>query len=198
MTRLLTVFLAAGALLLGSCAVSTDDDTSSGQTQSAETSQVDDVLATHDLDDLSTVDLVDRLDRLGGKQRPTELMAAVLPDKIVLTAAGAEVSRDLPADRFYLSVAPYANQTHDCFNHSLTTCTGELSDTSVRVKVVEDETGKVLVDEERSTFANGFLGLWLPRDIRATLTITSALGQGSVEISTAADAATCLTTLKLT
>ncbi len=49
--------------------------------------------------------------------------------------------------------------------------------------------------EQRSTFANSFVGLWLPWDVEATLTITSEKGQGSVDISTVADAPTCLTTL---
>lgn len=198
MNRPLAALLAATVLALTGCAALNDDDTRTEQTMPTNAGQVDDVLATHQLDDLEVVDLVDRLDRLAGDDRPSELMAAVLPDRLILTTGGDEVSRDLPADRFYLSVAPYLSRTHDCFNHSLTTCTGELADTQVGIKVVDRETGKVLMDEQRSTFANGFVGLWLPREIEATLAITSDLGRGSVNISTAADAPTCLTTLKLT
>lgn len=197
MNRLLVALVAATSLLLSGCAASE----SSGQSKvssSTGAGQVNDVLASHGLEGLDTVELVDRLDRLAGEDRPTELIAAVLPEKLVLTAGKDELSRDLPADLFYLSVAPYTSMTHDCFNHSLTTCTGELADTPIELKVVDQETGKVLVDEERSTFANGFVGLWLPRDIEATLTIASIAGRGSVNISTATDAPTCLTTLKLT
>ena len=33
------------------------------------------------------------------------------------------------------------------------------------------DTGDILIDEPRTTYDNGFLGFWLPRDITATLTI---------------------------
>lgn len=197
MNRYLVLLLAATLLIVGGCATSEE---AAGPQDRSSTSpgQIDDVLTRHRLDRLSPVGLVNRLDRLAIETRPGELTASVLPDELVLTARGEERSLDLPADRFYLSVAPYGTNTHDCFHHSLTTCTGELADTQLRIKVIDRASGKVLVDQQRSTFANGFVGLWLPRDIEATLRITSKLGQGSVEISTAADAPTCLTTLKLT
>ncbi len=197
MKLLLATLVTATTLVLSGCAAA-NDDAPSGPPVTSSAGQVDDVLATHQLGDLKTVDLVERLDRLAGKDRPSELMASVRPDRLVLTAGGDEVSLDLPTDRFYLSVAPYVSQTHDCFNHSLTTCTGELADTQVQVKVVDRGTGKVLMDEQRSTFANGFVGVWLPRDIKATLTVTAAAGRASADITTEADAPTCLTTLKLT
>lgn len=197
MKRLVTALLSATVLVLSGCAASTDDP-GSQSTSSASAGSVDDVLASHGLAELDTVELIDRLDRLAGAERPTELMAAVLADRLVLTAGPDEVSRELPADRFYLSVAPYASRTHDCFNHSLTTCTGELADTPVEIRVVDRETGEVLMEEERTTFANGFVGLWLPREVEATLTVSSDAGRGAVDISTSDDAATCLTTLKLT
>ncbi|MDP9822944.1 hypothetical protein J2S59_002753 [Nocardioides massiliensis] len=71
----------------------------------------------------------------------------------------------MPEDRFYLAVAPYVDQTHECFYHSLTTCLGELDSADVRVKIVDEANDEVLVDEVRTTFDNGFLGFWLPRDI---------------------------------
>lgn len=190
-----TVLLSAG------CGIEDDRERTTGvgaDRAPAAVSSVDEVLAKHQLDGLEPVALIDRLDRLAGAARPRELMASVRPDRLVLTAGEEERSLELPADRFYLSVAPYVNSTHECFNHSLTTCTGELSGAKVGVKVVDRKSGKVLVDEERATFANGFVGIWLPRDIEARLTITSAQGRGSVDVGTGVDAATCLTTLRLT
>ncbi|WP_455133585.1 CueP family metal-binding protein [Microbacterium aurum] len=56
----------------------------------------------------------------------------------------------------------------------------------------------MLLDEERTTNSNGFVGLWLPRDIDATLTITHENGSITTPISTGADDPTCLTDLPLT
>jgi hypothetical protein len=39
------------------------------------------------------------------------------------------------------------SNTHDCYFHSLTTCTGELGGQQVTVLIVDDETGEVYVDE---------------------------------------------------
>jgi hypothetical protein len=58
--------------------------------------------------------------------------------------------------------------------------------------------GAVLVDESRTTFANGFVGLWLPRDFTGTLKITADGKTAESKVSTAEDAPTCLTTLRLT
>ena len=39
---------------------------------------------------------------------------------------------------------------------------------------VTDAAGRTILDETRTTYDNGFLGFWLPRDITATLTIDAA------------------------
>ncbi len=46
-------------------------------------------------------------------------------------------------------------------------------------------------------FANGFVGLWLPRDIEGTLRISQDERAGEVDFATDADAPTCVTTLQL-
>lgn len=197
MNRRLVVLLAAIVLAVSGCA-SSSGGAGSDDASPSSAEQINGLLASHELDGLDTVELVDRLDRLAGEDRPSDLMASVLPEHLVLSAGDEELSRDLPAGQFYLSVAPYVSDTHDCFNHSLTTCVGELADTEVGIKVVDQDSGEVLMDEQRSTFANGFVGLWLPRDVEATLTVTSEAGRGSVDISTGVEAPTCLTTLRLT
>ena len=98
---------------------------------------------------------------------------------------------------FYLSVAPYIDQTHDCFNHSLTTCQGELASTEVQVQIVDRAGNDVLVDETRTTFENGFTGFWLPRNIEGTLRITSDGRSAEADFTTHPDAPTCLTTMHL-
>ena len=144
----------------------------------------------------SAVRLIDELDRLPLDERPDTLMASVRPRELVLTDQEGERVLPLPDDRFYLSVAPYVSTTHECFYHSLTTCTGELGDRKVHVTATDDA-GRVLLDRSATTFDNGFLGLWLPRDVTGTLTIRSGSKRGQVPFGTGDQDPTCLTTLRL-
>ena len=115
----------------------------------------------------------------------------------VLKDDSGESQVALPDGQFYLSIAPYVSRTHECFYHSLTTCTGELADQAVDVTIV-DSTGKTLVDGPAQTYANGFVGFWLPRDIEGTITVTHQGRTATSAISTDREAPTCLTTLQLT
>jgi hypothetical protein len=129
--------------------------------------------------------------------RDKGLAASVTSDQVVLADEDRQVALDVPQDRFYLAVAPYETTTHDCFHHSLSGCQGELVDTPVHVTVTGTD-GTVLVDEERTTYANGFVGLWLPADIEATIEVRAQGGTATADIATGADDPTCLTTLRLT
>jgi hypothetical protein len=192
-------FLAAGALaamVLTGCA-SPDQPEPTGSSDVAPQG-VDDVLAAHGLDGLETKELIDTLDRLPPDARPTDLMASVRPNELVLTAGDDEKSLPMPKDQFYVSFAPYVDQTHECFHHSLTTCLGEMAAQEVHVMVIEQGTKAVLVDEEITTFDNGFVGLWLPRGIEGRIRVTQGDLRGKTRFATTDKAATCLTTLQLT
>ncbi|WP_436701328.1 CueP family metal-binding protein [Nocardioides sp. BYT-33-1] len=159
---------------------------------------VADLLAEHGLSGLDTMQVVDRLDAMPVAERPGDLIASVRPDSLVLTdGAGREARMPMPEDRVYVSVAPYRERTHECHFHSLTTCLGELPGAEVRVTLTRDD-GRVLLDERRRTFDNGFTGLWVPRGIAATLTVSSDGRSGSAPVSTVgADDPTCITTLRM-
>ncbi|MDT0213913.1 CueP family metal-binding protein [Rothia sp. ARF10] len=156
------------------------------------------LLTKHSFSGRSAVEIIDQLDRMPVSSRPTDLTASVRADELVVSGEGAEVSLPMPKDRFYLSVAPYVDTTHDCFNHSLTTCQGEMGGEDVQVRLVEEGTGSVLVGETKTVFDNGFIGLWLPKDISGTLRITHDGRTGEQPISTHDGDPTCLTTLRLT
>lgn len=165
---------------------------------SAADAEAQPLLAEYGIDSTDTTAVIDELDRLALDERPSDLMASVRPDELVVTTEQDEVVLDVPDDRFYLSVAPYVDQTHDCFYHSLTTCKGELAAEEVEVQVVDETNDEVLVDETMTTYDNGFVGLWLPRDIEGTLRVSFDGRVGETEIATDAEAPTCLTTLQLT
>lgn len=157
----------------------------------------EDVLAAHGLGDLSAAEVVDHLDRVHPDDRSQDFMASVRARRLVISSGDVEGSLPLPKDRFYVSVAPYVDQTHDCTFHSLTTCLGEMTDEEVDIKVVERGTKAVLIDETVTTFDNGFIGMWLPRDIKGTITVSQGKKSGTVRFSTGPKAPTCLTTLRL-
>lgn len=160
------------------------------------------LLADYGLDQMTSVEIVNHLDRLDGPARPADLMASVRPTELLLSAGGEEHALALPANKFYVSIAPYVEETHECFYHSLTTCKGELGDTDVHVTVLAD-TGAVLVDEDVRTFGNGFTGFWLPHNVEGTITVTyadksGAHKSGTVDFTTTDEGATCVSNLRLT
>ena len=140
-------------------------------------------------------ELVDSLDRTPISQRPSYI-ASVRADEVLLDVGGEQGSVPLPADEFYVSIAPYVNRTHECTYHSLTTCVGELSGEPVHV-VVTDDAGNTVVDEELETYDNGFFGLWLPRGMSGTVEITHESGAVDAPISTGEEDPTCVTDLRL-
>ena len=103
-----------------------------------------------------------------------------------------------PEEAFYVSLAPYVDQTHDCFYHSLTTCKGELGGEELDVVITQDGEATPLVDETVTAYDNGFVGFWLPTDVTGTITVTYGDKTGEVDFSTDAEAPTCITTLQLT
>lgn len=131
--------------------------------------------------------------------RPADLLASVKPRTVELSdGSGATASLALPDEQFYVSIAPYADRTHECFFHSLTTCLGEMPNEDIRVEVTDRASGAVLVDETVRTNDNGFLGLWLPRAVDATITLETGGRTTTSAISTHDDDPTCVTTLQLT
>jgi hypothetical protein len=115
---------------------------------------------------------------------------------IVKKSDGKEVTYDLPEEEFFVSIAPYMNETHPCTNHSLTGCQGELAEETFNV-TIEDKDGNVIVDEEVISQSNGFFDLWLPRD--QTYQVKIELNGKVVEskISTFEKDGTCITTMQL-
>lgn len=157
------------------------------------------LLAAYGLEGLDAREVIERLDTMAVAGRPTDLMASVRPDALVLSdPSGREERLAMPRDEVYVAVAPYREQTHECHFHSLTTCLGELRGEDVAVRLT-DADGTLLLDEKRRTYDNGFVGLWVPRGLRASLTIEHGDRRSTTRISTrSADDATCVTTMQLT
>ncbi|NYF30093.1 MULTISPECIES: CueP family metal-binding protein [unclassified Microbacterium] len=208
--RRLSVTLAAlaatGIALTGCSAGVQTTPSQTSPSQSASTPSTDagsaavaqELLAVHDLAALDVREVIARLEATALVDRPDDLLASVQPDTLVLRdARGREGRLPLPDDAVYVSIAPFRDQTHECHFHSLTTCVGELADTEVRVTLTTDD-GSIVVDETRRTQDNGFVGVWVPRGLEATLTVESQGLIGSVPLSTTSpDDRTCITDLQL-
>lgn len=197
---------AALALMLAFAAgCSSDTDTAGSNSTSAaaptqtsagaEAGSADAILARHGLEGKDTRAIIDELDRTHA-DRDAGLMASVRQDTLVLKDDSGEATLPMPADVTYVSIAPFVNQTHECFFHSLATCQGEMVNTPVTLKFT-DASGKVIAQESDTTYANGFVGLWLPRNVSGTMAITANGKSATAPLATGADDPTCVTTIKL-
>lgn len=155
-----------------------------------------DLLAEYDLDGMSGREIVQQLDT-SPQERPLAFAASVREDEVLISdGAEQEVAVDLPEDEMYVSIAPYVDRTHECYYHSLATCQGELVEEPVAVTIT-DEDGTVLVEEDATTYTNGFVGYWLPKDISGTIEVEYEDRTGSVPFSTGEGDPTCITTLQV-
>lgn len=121
---------------------------------------------------------------------------SVYDDELVVILDDTRVSIDMPKDEFYLSVAPFIELTHECTFHSATGCRAELKHEEFFIELI-DTNGNIIVSKNMMSLSNGFIDLWLPRDIEGTLTITQGDLSAVKLISTAAGEPTCETTMQL-
>lgn len=153
------------------------------------------ILERLDLNDQELTSIVMALDeRL---DEPQDIGARITGEALLLYQGEDEVSVPLPEDLFFVSIAPYINDVHPCQVHNLITCRGELYGETMLITITLND-GSVLYSEERTTQANGFIGLWLPAGIEGTLSVEMPNRSVSHPISTYANSDTCITTpLKL-
>jgi len=190
----------AAMLALTACSAAASTSTSAGNVEADDIQLVRDaMMKDHGLDGLDARAIIDRLDALPTSERPDDLMVSIRPNELTLSdAAQREMTLPMPDDQFYVSIAPYDNVTHECYFHSLTTCKGEIQNGDVHVLVANTDSGEILIDETRTTFDNGFMGLWLPRNIDVNVTIDYDGRSATTDLSTSGDeAATCVTTMQL-
>lgn len=201
MKRLISLAAAcAAAVTLSACSTESPVQSEASKSDAATTEvqqvPVEDILAEFDLEGLDGPEIVDKLDHMSKDERNSDLHASVRPNELILTAEQGQASLPLPEDKFYVSIAPYVSATHDCFNHSLSTCTGELGKEDIHVTITDDD-GNELVNEDTTTFDNGFIGYWLPADKKGTITIKQDGKTGEVPLDTSEEGATCITTLQM-
>lgn len=185
----------AALLVLAGCSNSSGSTTPVTASNAA-VGGANDLLSRLNLAGKSAEEVIEALDQ-DARPRPLPMRASVRPDQVILSDETSQASLPIIGESaFYLAIAPFVTKTHECFYHSLATCQGELVNKPVRVRIVDSQ-GAVLIDAERTTYTNGFVSFWLPRNITGTITVTADGRTGSVPFATNSDSPTCLTTIKL-
>ncbi|WP_186367942.1 copper-binding periplasmic metallochaperone CueP [Yersinia kristensenii] len=165
----------------------------SSSTQSPTTAETE-FLAQHGISGKTTEQMIETIDQ-SKQERPLAYSASVTGTELKLSDGQQQFSFPL-GDKFYLSFAPYINQTHPCFNHSLSGCRGELANTEFDVKIT-DQTGKVILQDKLTSYQNGFIGVWLPRNTQGTIEVSYQGLKAVSPFATQAESQTCMTTLHL-
>ncbi len=123
--------------------------------------------------------------------------ASITSTELIVTDSDNNATAyDLPAEEFFVSIAPFINETHPCDIHSLTGCQGEMTNESFDI-YIEDMDGNVVLDDTINSEANGFIDLWLPRNQTFNVDIAYEGKQVNSEISTFEEDGTCITTMHL-
>ncbi|HLR43300.1 MAG TPA: CueP family metal-binding protein [Pseudogracilibacillus sp.] len=124
--------------------------------------------------------------------------ASITSKELIVTSEDeTETVYPLPEDEFFVSIAPFINETHPCKDHSLTGCQGELVQESFDV-TIEDETGNIVLEDTIQTEKNGFFDLWLPRDQTYNIKMEHDGKNVDAAFSTFEEDGTCITTMQLT
>ncbi|UQZ37394.1 hypothetical protein C2I18_05815 [Paenibacillus sp. PK3_47] len=116
---------------------------------------------------------------------------------IVTEDSSSSTAYELPGNEFFVSIAPYVNQTHPCAIHSLTGCQGEMVEEEFYVTVEDDKGNPVVERQAMKSQPNGFIDLWLPRDEAYQVTVEHEGKRAETEISTFQEDNTCITTMQL-
>ncbi|WP_050112488.1 copper-binding periplasmic metallochaperone CueP [Yersinia thracica] len=186
--RLAIVALAAVTFSHLALAQSSSTPSSSSSTAATE------FLAQQGLSGKTTEQMIETIDQ-SKQERPLAYSASVTGTELKLSDGQQQFSFPV-GDKFYLSFAPYINQTHPCFNHSLSGCRGELANTPFDVKIT-DQAGKVILQDKLTSYQNGFIGVWLPRNIEGTIEVSYQGLKATSPFATQAESQTCMTTLQL-
>lgn len=127
-----------------------------------------------------------------------EQSASITSQQLIVTNNDdRQLTYDLPKDDFFVSIAPYVEETHPCAVHSLTGCRGEMANEEFNV-YIEDSEGNVIVDKAMKSQSNGFIDLWVPRDKKYHITIAQDGKTVESDFSTFESDNTCITTMQLT
>lgn len=141
---------------------------------------------------LSKSNVVEMVEQLEGIEKGL-LNASVTSEYVVLNDGDHSAKVKIPDDQFFLAFAPYINQTHPCVEYNLNSCHGELANQTFLVSIITPS-GDIILQEEMVSADNGFVTIWLDKNIEANLTVEYNNLKAKTFISTNKDSNNCLTT----
>lgn len=153
-----------------------------------------DFLTLHGFENMSTREVINTLDK--GQHKSGNLLAQISSKNLVIEDVFNKYTYSYKDEPFYLSIAPYIDNTHPCFDHVPTSCQGELVNKDITVQVINDK-NEVVYSENTKTLDNGFAGIWLPRNMKGTISVQYDGKVAVQDISTFSTDGTCLTDLRL-
>lgn len=125
-----------------------------------------------------------------------QVQSYVTTEAVVFKFPGQTIQVALPRDQQVVAIAPYISQTHPCNTHYMSSCRGELAEVPVRV-LARTADGKTIFSGTLKTQANGFVELWLPRNLDLKLSLEANDKRAEGLISTHKNSDTCITTFQL-
>lgn len=149
------------------------------------------ILNKYGLNGLSVEEMVFKLDSSQFEEK--DFNAKITSEMLILEKGENQFNYDLPEDKFYVSIAPYINDTHTCEIHNLKTCKSELANKIFEV-TIKDKKDNVVYFDNVNSMANGFIGIWLPKDIEGTIQVKYNEYRVTSNISTYNNDNTCITT----
>jgi hypothetical protein len=96
---------------------------------------------------------------------------------------------------YFMSIAPYQNDTHDCYYHILA-CKAEMVNTHVSYSI-EEVGGSFVTQGVGVTGSNGFMDLYLQRNKTYRISVVIGELEGEVTVTTFPGSPTCITNLKI-
>lgn len=146
------------------------------------------LLKKYDLEKSSAVEIVEKL----GEQEFGALNATVSRDYVTINDGEKSAKVKIPENKFFLAFAPYINQSEPCTEYNLETSIGELANQTFQV-IITKSNGEVLVDQEMVSNENGFITLWLDKELEANLLIKYNDLTAKAFVTTFKDSNTCIT-----
>ena len=149
------------------------------------------------LQDLSPEAVMDLADTWGMQSDVNKVTSWTTSKEFHFTFAdGTKTVIPMPADRMVVSLAPYIMKTHPCRDHTPSSCRGELPNAPVEVLAVGAD-GTVILEVKTTTLPNGFVDLWLPRNMKIDVTLKARGMTATVQVGTFDSDKTCYTEPKL-
>lgn len=159
---------------------------------SNDTGYSDEITYIRSLDPIEAVDVLNEW-----RDTKPEILSYINADNIVISFPDNEiVELELPEDKMFVAIAPYVDETHQCYFHYFSSCMAEMKSKSFTIELIDNNTNSS-VSKEVNSLNNGFFELWLDRNKKYEIFVKYSNKTGNDTINTFSKSRTCITTVHL-